>query len=140
MNISINALLSFVKCECTHSYIQIIYLPNFSDAADFASAVLVQDMGCWKDTADRAIQPVEKQFPALQDNYWTRAEPLGKCLAATMCLSNNVFSLQNGGWCATTGDAQDTYQKFGASAACKPDGAGGPWGNQVYKINSAVSG
>ena len=57
-----------------------------------------------------------------------------------MCLANSVFSLQNGGWCATTDTAQDTYKKFGPSDTCKDDGEGGPWGNQVYQVDLAVDG
>ena len=46
-----------------------------------------------------------------------------------------VFAVQNGGWCATAADAEDTYDKYGASTTCADDGEGGPWGNQVYRIN-----
>ena len=46
-----------------------------------------------------------------------------------------VFALQNGGWCATAANAGDTYKKYGPSNSCADDGQGGPWGNQVYKIN-----
>ena len=28
-----------------------------------------------------------------------------------------------------------TFDKYGKSTACKDDGEGGPWANQVYVIN-----
>ena len=45
-----------------------------------------------------------------------------------------TFALQNGGWCASSATAQETFTKYGRSTACKSDGKGGPWGNQVYMM------
>ena len=45
-----------------------------------------------------------------------------------------VFALQDGGWCASSPTAEDTYQKFGESQECLSDGEGGAAANQVYKI------
>ena len=45
-----------------------------------------------------------------------------------------VFALQNGGWCASSPTAQETYNKLGTSSSCAVDGEGGPLANQVYKI------
>ena len=45
-----------------------------------------------------------------------------------------MFAVQNGGWCASSSTAPQTFDKYGKSAACKADGEGGPWGNQVYVI------
>ena len=47
-----------------------------------------------------------------------------------------MFAVQNGGWCASSANALDTYQKYGVTNSCKPDGEGGPAGNQVYRISS----
>jgi len=47
-------------------------------------------------------------------------------------LKHHVF--QNGGWCASAEAGRDTYIKYGPSTACKADGKGGPWANQVYEI------
>ena len=46
-----------------------------------------------------------------------------------------MFAVQNGGWCAASTTAAKTFDKYGKSTACKDDGEGGPWGNQVYVIN-----
>ena len=45
-----------------------------------------------------------------------------------------MFAVQNGGWCASSGSAAETLNKYGKSSACKSDGGGGPWANQVYYI------
>ena len=42
--------------------------------------------------------------------------------------------MQHGGWCAASLTAAKTFNKYGKSSACKPDGKGGPWANQVYVI------
>ena len=49
-----------------------------------------------------------------------------------------MFAVQNGGWCAASATAAKTFDKYGKSTACKDDGEGGPWGNQVYVINGKV--
>ena len=43
-----------------------------------------------------------------------------------------MFALQNGGFCASSATAQNTYDKYGPSSDCKDDGKGGPLANQVY--------
>nr|XP_039248872.1 uncharacterized protein LOC120326618 [Styela clava] len=35
---------------------------------------------------------------------------------------------------ATSKNAEDTFDKYGPYSTCRPDGEGGPWGNQVYRI------
>ena len=45
-----------------------------------------------------------------------------------------MFAVQNGGWCAASATASQTYDKYGKSTACKDDGEGGPWANQVYEL------
>ena len=45
-----------------------------------------------------------------------------------------MFAVQNGGWCAASASAPQTYDKYGKSTACKGDGEGGPWANQVYEL------
>ena len=42
--------------------------------------------------------------------------------------------MQNGGWCAASFRAAMTFDKYGNSTACKSDGEGGLWANQVYVI------
>ena len=45
-----------------------------------------------------------------------------------------MFALQNGGWCASAENAENTYNKYGSSTNCHADGKGGGSANQVYKI------
>ena len=45
-----------------------------------------------------------------------------------------MYAIQNGGQCMSGADAEDTYQKHGASTTCQDDGEGATWANQVYKI------
>jgi hypothetical protein len=45
-----------------------------------------------------------------------------------------VFAVQNGGWCASSATAGETYTKYGESTDCVGDGEGGGWANRVYRI------
>ena len=45
-----------------------------------------------------------------------------------------MFALQDGGLCASSPTANETYPKYDESSDCKDDGEGGPWANQVYEI------
>ena len=49
-----------------------------------------------------------------------------------------MFAVQNGGWCAASETAPRTFDKYGKSTACKADGEGGPWANQVYVFNGRI--
>ena len=96
--------------------------------------VNVEDLGCWTDTKNRAIQPIENIHPLLKDRYQSRNDAYDKCLKATLSFGYKVFALQDGGWCASASDAEDTYDKYGRSYGCGADGEGGDWANQVYNI------
>ena len=45
-----------------------------------------------------------------------------------------MFAVQNGGWCAASAIAPQTFDKYGPSTACQADGEGGPWANQVFVL------
>jgi len=47
-------------------------------------------------------------------------------------LDTMFFRTEVGAQVAEAG--RDTYVKYGPSTACKADGKGGPWANQVYEI------
>ena len=99
------------------------------------SAIVIENLGCWKDTGgDRAIQPIEREHDLLKDSYGSRTDAYKKCLKATLSFGYRVFALQDGGWCASAADAEETYKKHGESNACLEDGEGAPVANQVYKI------
>ena len=48
----------------------------------------VEDLGCWKDTGNRAIPTIEGQDPLLKDSYQSRTNAKEKCLQATLKLGN----------------------------------------------------
>ncbi|XP_019618512.1 PREDICTED: uncharacterized protein LOC109465602, partial [Branchiostoma belcheri] len=96
--------------------------------------VQVERLGCWADTADRAIPTVEGSDPRLDGPYQSREQAIQKCQAVAQSRNFSVFALQNGGWCAASADAENTYEMYGPSGACKDDGEGGPWANEVYRI------
>ena len=100
-----------------------------------SSETATDNLGCWQDKINRAIQPIEGKHFLLNDSYKSRVDAYGKCREAALSLGYKVFALQKGGWCASASNAEDTYDKYGQSSDCQADGKGGPWANQVYKIH-----
>ena len=70
----------------------------------------------------------------LDGSYVSRKHPIAKCAVAAMRKGYNIFAVQDGGWCAASATAAQTFDKYGKSTACKGDGEGGGWANQVYVI------
>ena len=70
----------------------------------------------------------------LDGHHGSRENPIGKCALAATRAGYSMFAIQNGGWCAASSTAPQTFDKYGHSKACKDDGEGGPWANQVYVI------
>ncbi|CAH1240008.1 SVEP1 [Branchiostoma lanceolatum] len=95
-----------------------------------------RSLGCWKDTGNRAIPPLEGKDPRLDNQYRRRHNPIEKCYQVAKDRGYHVFAIQHGGWCASSATARDTYQKYGPSNNCEADGEGGGWANQVYEIMS----
>lgn len=91
-------------------------------------------IGCFQDRDDRAIPTLEGQDPILDGDYKTRLDPISKCFQAAKKRGFRIFAIQDGGWCATSASAAKTFNRYGKSSACKSDGEGGPWANQVYYI------
>jgi len=91
-------------------------------------------VGCYKDTGNRAIPTLEGKDSILDGSYSSRTNPIAKCAVAAMGAGYRMFAVQNGGWCAASASAPQTYDKYGKSTACKADGEGGPWANQVYEL------
>ncbi|XP_019614540.1 PREDICTED: uncharacterized protein LOC109462428 isoform X1 [Branchiostoma belcheri] len=96
------------------------------------------NLGCWRDTGNRAIPTLEGSDSRLDGSYQNRQNAIEKCYQAAKERGFTYFAVQNGGWCASSAIAGETYQKFGRSTTCGADGEGGPWGNQVYKITDAL--
>ena len=94
--------------------------------------LFVDDLGCWKDTAIRAIPILEGQeADLLTGAYNTRNDPVRQCAMAAIRRGYTTFALQNGGQCMSSPIAQATYKMFGKSTTCPDDGEGGPWANNV---------
>ena len=93
-----------------------------------------ESIGCYRDTGNRAILPLEGKDSILDGAYWTRKNPIAKCAAAAMRRGYSMFAVQHGGWCAASATAGNTFYKYGKATACGSDGEGGPWANQVYVI------
>ena len=101
----------------------------------FAAYSLGHDVvGCYEDTGNRAIRGLEGKDGILHESYQSRKNPIAKCAVAAMRVGYSMFAVQNGGWCAASATASQTYDKYGKSTECKDDGEGGGWANQVYII------
>ena len=75
---------------------------------------------------------MEGKDPILDGSYLNRKNPIEKCAVAASRAGYSMFAVQNGGWCAASATAPETFDKYGKSTACGSDGEGGPWANQVY--------
>ncbi|XP_078667263.1 uncharacterized protein LOC144909086 [Branchiostoma floridae x Branchiostoma belcheri] len=92
-------------------------------------------LGCWRDTPDRALPDLDGQGdPFLTVHYTLRTNAVDACQSAAASRGYTVFAIQNGGWCHSSADAMQTYNKHGPSTSCQPDGEGGWWANEVYMI------
>ena len=92
-------------------------------------------IGCYRDTADRAIPTLEGTDSVLDGGalyYQIRENPIVKCAVAARKRGFPAFALQDGGWCAASSNVLDTFNKYGKSTDCKDGGRGGPYANNVY--------
>ena len=53
--------------------------------------MVIEDLGCWKDTINRAIQRVEGKHPLLKDSYRSRTDAYEKCLKAPCSLDTKYL-------------------------------------------------
>ena len=93
-----------------------------------------ETVGCYKDVGHRAIKILEGTDPILNGSYSSRKNPIAKCAVAAMRMGYSMFAVQDGGECFGSATAPQTFDKYGKSDACRADGTGGPWANQVYVI------
>ena len=92
-------------------------------------------VGCYRDTADRAIPTLEDTDPVLDGGalfYRSRQNAIVKCAVAARKRGFPAFAVQNGGWCAASANALETFNKYGKSSDCTNDGKGGHYENNVY--------
>ena len=94
---------------------------------------LYTSVGCWRDTGNRAIATLEGKDSRLVGPYQRRKDSIEKCYEAAKAKGYQYFAVQNGGWCASSANAESTYKKYGSSGACR-NGKGGGWANDVYMI------
>lgn len=90
--------------------------------------------GCWKDTRNRAIADASR-YGYVNNNYKNMTNAINKCQQLAASRRHKFFAIQDGGWCATSSDAGYTYKKYGEINKCS-NGKGGPWANNVYKLNT----
>ena len=73
-------------------------------------------------------------------SYHHRQNAIVKCAVAALKRGFPAFALQNGGWCAASAKALETFNKYGKSSDCKNDGEGGRWANNVYVFHDEAKG
>ena len=106
-------------------------------ANDISSLLVVQRIGCFRDTSHRAIKPLDGKLLLVRGNYQRRKKAIAKCALAASRFGFRVFGVQHGGWCASDPRAFRTYAKYGRSNRCR-NGKGGPWANDVYRISGLL--
>ena len=93
-------------------------------------------LGCWKDTARRAVPQIDGSDPRIRGNYVRRSDAINKCYQVARQRKMIIFAVQNGGWCAAATNLNG-YRKYGKASNCK-NGKGGPWANDVYRITNPI--
>ncbi|CAH1263351.1 NPTX2 [Branchiostoma lanceolatum] len=106
-----------------------------SETPDYTS------LGCWKDGSgeDRTIPTLEGIDPLLDGSYCQRSNAIEKCYLVALSRGFTVFAVYNGGCCAGSADAHNTYKQHGQSTDCSWDGTGGSSANEVYQITAAYT-
>ena len=126
-------------CFCSKTSIQ----NSFVQCAIFfiAKCVISADitpLGCYKDSAQqRAIPTMEGKSVILDGDYRIRENAMAKCAMVARGRGFHIFALQDGGWCATSDTAEETFYKYGKSSDCLSDGKGGNLANDVYAIKGS---
>ena len=66
--------------------------------------------------------------------YLARKNAIAKCAVAAIRVGYRMFGVQDGGWCASSASAPQTFDKYGQSNDYRADGEGGPFANHVYTV------
>jgi hypothetical protein len=99
-----------------------------ADSGQSVQSHLFTDLGCWKDTPDRAISG------GYVGSQGTDTYDTSRCYGLAMSRGHDIFALQGGYACFTGLSMRDNYKKYGeASGNCEI--RGGEWVNHVYSIN-----
>ena len=107
---------------------------NFLNFLSFSA----KGIGCFRDTGRRTVATMEGRSRLLKGNYQRRLYAILKCALAAQRRGYRLFTLQNGGWCASSRTAYRTFAKYGKSNRCR-NGKGGPWANDVYVLQGRSS-
>ncbi|XP_020631488.1 uncharacterized protein LOC110068453 [Orbicella faveolata] len=97
-------------------------------------SVTLQRIGCFKDTARRAIPQLDGKSILLRGSYRHRKFAIKKCALESARRGYKFMAIQHGGWCASGPHAHRTFARYGRSNRCR-NGKGGPWANDVYRIS-----
>ena len=89
------------------------------------------DLGCWKDTGNRALP---KQFQDVDGN--SDREVIQKCNNIALQNGYPIFAVQYGHQCFATNDS-NSYKRYGQAWNCS-SGRGGSWAQNVYKAEPEV--
>ena len=98
----------------------------------------VSNLGCWKDTRDRAVPVLYASF-RFQLN-WDRIEhSVEQCLRVAKAMNMKYFAVQFYGECWGTHEnnhnAPADYQKHGSKNNCFKNKVGMRWSFVMYQIN-----
>ena len=90
-------------------------MPNFNRQKrtfPFAlvKGITLQDLGCWKDDSDRAIN--SQKFSVNKNSA------VSQCQQLAIERGFNVFTVENDDVCFTASDAGDTYKRHGPVDNC----------------------
>ena len=70
----------------------------------------------------------------MDGHYRVRKNAIAKCAVAAIRAGYRMFGVQDGGWCASSASAPQTFDKYGQSNDCRADGESGPFANHVYTV------
>lgn len=100
---------------------------------------LYTSIGCWADYSRHVTHlSLEGTHYLLKDHFLRREDAIHKCGVVAISLGYNVFTIQDGGLCASGPTLHLTYNKDGTANNCAV-GKGGLFANSVYEINSMFS-
>lgn len=91
-------------------------------------------IGCYSVSSLPSISFLEGTDSVLDGPYTSRTNPIAKCAVAAMRKNFSFFAVQDGGRCAASATALQTFNVCGKSDACLSDGEGESLANQMYSL------
>ena len=99
-----------------------------------------RSLGCWADMIEqRAMPALEGTRSWVNGPYQHRSDAIRRCAAAAEAVHGEgaVFALQDDGYCTGAPSGKLGFSRYGRSDACAATGKGGPWANEVYRLEQA---